>query len=96
MLSQSSNAKVPGKRGRQPGERPDDAKATRGVIGGEALLQIARAVVGLQPFLAPKVGDAWKELKTYLMENKFEHDVLPTTIQQKAKALVAFKKVSCL
>jgi hypothetical protein len=85
MLSQSSTAKVPGKRGRQPGERPDDAKATCGVIGGEALLQIARAVVALQPFLTLKVGDAWKELKTYLMENKFEHNILPPPSSRRQK-----------
>ncbi|KAJ7765316.1 hypothetical protein B0H16DRAFT_1796707 [Mycena metata] len=69
-------------------------KTGRRKFTGRELLNVARAVVVLQPFLAPTkgVGEAWKGVNTYLREHSFRLDVKYTTLQAKAKALVAFKK----
>ncbi|KAJ7169492.1 hypothetical protein C8R46DRAFT_1217184 [Mycena filopes] len=92
LHTHTSPAKPATKQGRQPGERPETAKPGRPVINGEGLLQLGRAIVTLQPFLAPQVGKAWKAVKEHLREKGFPFDVQPTTLQSKGKALVAYKK----
>ncbi|KAJ7741997.1 hypothetical protein DFH07DRAFT_964770 [Mycena maculata] len=68
-----------GKRPRKPrtvGEKPDEGKAPRSVFGGEDLLRLGRAVA----------------VNARIREKGFQHDVGYHTVQNKAKALVAYKK----
>ncbi|KAJ7890330.1 hypothetical protein B0H13DRAFT_2341068 [Mycena leptocephala] len=75
-------------------QHSSDADPKRVAFKGRDLLQIGRAVVAKQPFLAPHRGiaAAWKEVNMHLRANGFRHDVKYTTIQNKAKAMIAFKK----
>ncbi|KAJ7112545.1 hypothetical protein C8R44DRAFT_856213 [Mycena epipterygia] len=75
-------------------EEDDDGSGKRVAFRGRDLLQLARAVVDKQPFLAKhkEVAREWKAVNAYLVANGFRHRVKHTTIQRKAKALVAFKK----
>ncbi|KAJ6613517.1 hypothetical protein B0H10DRAFT_2222162 [Mycena sp. CBHHK59/15] len=70
------------------------AVKARAVFGGCHLLALGRAIVLKRPFFAPHkgVGDAWKDINQYLREHSFGLDVKYTTLQTKAKALIAYKK----
>ncbi|KAJ7453462.1 hypothetical protein FB451DRAFT_1281342 [Mycena latifolia] len=98
LIGQSSAEGKPvatgGRKPRAKGAKPHEDKDPRTSIDGDDLLLIGRAVVQLQPFLAGHgdVTNAWKGVNTYLRAKGFQHDVSYNTIQNKAKALIAYKK----
>ncbi|KAJ7692555.1 hypothetical protein B0H17DRAFT_1200381 [Mycena rosella] len=84
---QSGSEEVaPSKRGKKTG--PCNA------FGGTQLIQLARAIDKCKPYLASHggVGEAWKATNRHLKATGFALDVKYMVLQNKAKALIAYKK----
>ncbi|KAJ7934984.1 hypothetical protein B0H13DRAFT_1854693 [Mycena leptocephala] len=74
----------------------DDASTTsKAHYNGDDLISIARAVVDVNPFIAPygKNGIAWQEVVDKLVDQNFRHKAVnAVTVQHKAEALTSYEK----
>jgi hypothetical protein len=86
------------KKNKESASLTEDASSatSRAHYTGDDLINIARMVVDVNPYIAPygKKGIAWQQVIDKLVEQNFRHKTINTvTVQHKADALVSYKKV---